>query len=61
MAYLRALHILCDACHQKPATVELLSRRNESHGRFCAACARPRLARLKADEQRADALLRATR
>ena len=58
MAYLRQLHILCDACHKKPATVELLSRRNESHGRFCPSCAQPRLHRLKADEQRADALTR---
>lgn len=48
MAYLRPL-IGC-SCN-RPATVELLNRRNSSYGKFCKACGKLALKRLERQER----------
>lgn len=51
MAYLRPL-IGC-TCN-RPATVELLNRRNSSYGKFCNACGALALKRLQQRETEED-------
>lgn len=57
MAYLRDVAKVCLTCG-KPATVELLSVWNTSHGFFCKTCGQDRLKTLLADEKKADRAVR---
>jgi len=50
MAYLRTLDTKCDGCHKRPATVQLFSRDNAIHGKFCDGCGQARLKMLKDQE-----------
>jgi uncharacterized Zn finger protein len=43
MAWLRDINSMCRECGKKPATVELLGKRNDSYGKFCKSCGSKRL------------------